>query len=185
MGDRHGADDPGRRRPHPRLRRRGSRQRRGHRPARRLRREPLGGAGDRAASCRPAFRPRRRRRRARPETASRPRPQRDGRRRSTRDRLPRHRGVALLRPRAGGQRGRRALHPHPRGATPVGARVRHARATTASAPHLHGPVPPGLAAATPRPSNTRPGPSRPASRGHGRNAAGCGSPTIPRGVQLP
>ena len=77
--------------------------------------------------CAPALRCHRQGRGRRPRAPARPRTELHVRRLPERDRLPRHRGLAVLRAPARGQRGSRALHPYTEGKPLVGAPLRDHR----------------------------------------------------------
>ncbi len=105
---------------------------------------------------------RRRRSRRRPRSCAAPRPRLQPHvgRLPGRDPLPRHRGLAVLRPPAGGQRRGRALHPHPRGELLVGARLRDHRGSAPGAAGLRRPPQRHLARRPARPPHPEPGPRR-------------------------
>ena len=89
-----------------------------------------------------------------------------------RDRLPRHRGLAVLRPRAGGQRRRRALHPDAEGEPALGAPLRDHRGAAAGTARLRRLVQHPLAGRPPWPPDARSGQGRPAAaHGSGRMTA--------------
>ena len=98
-----------------RLRRRRSLQQR-------MRRQPLPSPGAGPPGCAPTFRRHRQGRGRLPHAPARPRTELHVRPLPERDRLPRHRGLALLRAPARGQRRRRALHPDAEGKLLVGHR---------------------------------------------------------------
>ena len=74
-----------------------------------------------------------------------------------RDRLPRHRGLAVLRAPARGQRRRRAVHPYPQGKPAVGAPLRDHRGVAPGAARIRRLVQHPLAGRPPSPPDTRSG----------------------------
>src|SRR5512140_663179 len=160
----------------PRLCRRRSLQQRMRRHPRRQDRQPLPSPGAGPPGCAPALRRHRQGRGRRPHAPARPRTELYVRRLPERDRLPRHRGLALLRAPARGQRRRRALHPDAEGKPLVGAPLRDHRGVAPGAARFRRLVQYPLAGRPPWPQDACSDQGRPAT-GHGSGrmtaAAAC------------
>src|SRR5512133_1621726 len=143
---------------------------------RRQARQPLPSPGAGPPGCAPTLRRHRQEHGRRPHAPARPRTELYVRRFPERDRLPRHRGFALLRAPARGQRRRRALHPDAEGKPLVGAPLRDHRGVAPGAARFRRLVQYPLAGRPPWPQDACSDQGRPAT-GHGsgrmNDAAAC------------
>src|SRR5512147_90396 len=139
-------------------------------------RQPLPGPGAGPPGRAPALRRRRQGRGRRPHASPRPRTKLYVRRLPERDRLPRHRGLAVLRAPARRQRRRRTLHPYAEGKPLVGAALRDRRGVAPGAAGFRRLVQYALAGRPLWPQDTCSGQGRSAERhrlGRMNYAAAC------------